>query len=147
MRMKGRQTIFGVCGTQCLLYSVFAVLGVCYTRRQFMIMTWRDREGWVNFVFCDDCRVGDKKERGGGWRWERCGGYKQPGLQLASLGWEDLVSMVLHSRLGLVPAVSVMVNWLVHEILLSPSFPWWFPHLLLSLSYSTSTLPSPKNMK
>jgi len=32
MRIKGRQTILGVCCTRCMLYSVYAVLGVCCTR-------------------------------------------------------------------------------------------------------------------
>ena len=41
-----------------------------------MIMTWRDREGWLNFVCCNDSRVVDQKERDGGWRWELWGGYK-----------------------------------------------------------------------
>jgi len=40
-----------------------------------------------------------------------------------------------------------MVNWLEHSFLPSPSFSWWFAHLFLSLSFSSSTLPSPKNMK
>jgi len=60
-----------------MLYSVDAVLGVCCTRCQLMIMSWRDREGWLNFVFCDDGWVVDKKERDGGWRWEWYGGYKR----------------------------------------------------------------------
>ena len=30
---------------------VYAVLGVCCTRCQLMIMSWRDREGWLNYVF------------------------------------------------------------------------------------------------
>jgi len=30
-----------------------------------MIMTWRDREGLLTFVFCDDSRVVDEKERDG----------------------------------------------------------------------------------
>jgi len=30
-RMKGRQTILGVCCTWCMLYLVYAVLGVCCT--------------------------------------------------------------------------------------------------------------------
>jgi len=59
------------------VYSVYAVLDVCYTRCQLMIMTWRDKEGWLNFVFCDNCRVVDEKERYGGWRWERWGGYER----------------------------------------------------------------------
>ena len=35
--------------------------------------------------------------------------------------------MYLPAGLGVVPAVSGMVNWVPHEILLSPSFSWWFP--------------------
>jgi hypothetical protein len=30
-----------------------------------MIMPWRNREGLLNFVFCDDGRVEDEKERRG----------------------------------------------------------------------------------
>jgi hypothetical protein len=30
-----------------------------------MIMTWRDREGLLNLVICDDSRVVDKTESGG----------------------------------------------------------------------------------
>jgi len=77
MRMKGRQTILGKCCTRWMLYSVNAVLGVCGTQCQLMIMTWRDREGWLNFLYCDDGRVMDKQVRDGGWRWERCGGYER----------------------------------------------------------------------
>jgi hypothetical protein len=36
--------------------------------------------------------------------------YEKSGVPLASLGWEDLVSVKLHARLGLVPAVLGMVN-------------------------------------
>jgi len=60
--------ILGVCCTQCML-----VLGVCCTRCQLMIMTWRDREWWLIFVFCNDGRFVDEKDRDGRWRWERCG--------------------------------------------------------------------------
>jgi len=63
----------GVCWTRCMLG-----LGVCCsTWCQLMIMTGRDREGWLNFVFCNDGRVVDEKERDGEWRWERGGGYEQ----------------------------------------------------------------------
>jgi len=37
-------------------------------------------------------------------------GYEESGVRLACLGWEDLVSELLHTGSGLVPAVSVMVN-------------------------------------
>jgi len=80
--------VLGVCCTGCMLYWVYAVLGVCCTgcilvlgvcctRCQLTIMTWRDREGWLNSVFCNDGRVVDKKEKDGGWRWEQCGGYER----------------------------------------------------------------------
>jgi len=88
MRIEGKHTIFGGCCTRCMLYWVYAVLGecctrcilvlgVCCTRCQLTIMIWRDREGWLNCVFCNDGRVVDEKERDGGWRWERCGGYER----------------------------------------------------------------------
>jgi len=79
--------VLGVCCTWCMLYLVYAVLSVCCTRCmlysvyactrcQLMIMAWRDGEGWLDFVFCDDSWVVHKKVRDGGWRWEWCGGYE-----------------------------------------------------------------------
>jgi len=56
---------------------VDAALGVCCIRCQLMIMTWRDRQGLLNFVFCYDGRGVNEKERDGGWRWEWCAGYVQ----------------------------------------------------------------------
>jgi len=64
--------VLSVCCTRFML-----ILHVCCTWCQLMIMTWRDREGWLNFVFCNDGRVVDEKERDMGWRWERCGGYER----------------------------------------------------------------------
>ena len=60
-----------------MMYTVCAVLGVFSTWCQVMIMTWRDRDGWLNFVFCDDDRVEHDKERDGVWWWEGCGVYEQ----------------------------------------------------------------------
>jgi len=60
-----------------MLYSEYAVLGECWTRCQLMIIAWRDREGWLNFVFCDVGRVMDDNNRDRGWRWEQSGGYDQ----------------------------------------------------------------------
>jgi len=60
-----------------------------------MIMALRDREGWLNFVFCDDGRVVDEKERYGVEEEndvEDTSGYAISGLQLAWLGLEDLIS-------------------------------------------------------
>jgi len=53
---------------------------------------------------------------------EDTSGYEKSGVRLAWLGWEDLVSVLLHAGSGVVPAVSGMVNCLSHKILLSPSF-------------------------
>ena len=44
-------------------------------------------------------------------------GYEKSGVQLAWMGLEDLVSVLLHAGLGLVPAVSGMLNLLAHEVL------------------------------
>jgi len=58
-----RQSILGWCRTQCMQYSVYAVLVVCFTRCELLSMAWRDREWWLNFVFLGDGRVEDEKER------------------------------------------------------------------------------------
>jgi hypothetical protein len=42
-----------------------------------MIRSWRDREEWLNIVFCYNSRVVDEKERDGGLRGEGCGGYER----------------------------------------------------------------------
>jgi len=48
--------------------------------------------------------------------------YEKSGVRLPWLGWEDLVSVSLQAGLGLIPAISGMLDWLAHEILISPSF-------------------------
>ena len=58
--------------TPCMRYSVHAC-----TPCQLMIMAWRDSEGWLNFVFCNDGSIVDKKETDGGWGWEWYGGYER----------------------------------------------------------------------
>jgi len=85
-----------------------------------MMMAWRDREGWLDFVFCDDGRVEDEKARDGDGDEndvEDMSGYKKSRVRLAWLGIENLVSVRLHAGSGLVPALSGMVDWLAHEIL------------------------------
>ena len=72
--------ILGVCYTRCRLYSVYAILGVSYSRCQLIIMAWRDRERWLNFLFSNNGWVVNEKERDGGLRWEWSGGYE--------LNWE-----------------------------------------------------------
>jgi len=114
-----------------MLYLVYAV-------RSVNSWSWygRDREGWINFVFGNDVRVVDEKERDGfdvENDVENTSGYEKPGVRPARLGWEELVSVYLHTRSGLVPSVSGKVNWLAHKILLSRTFSWWFrPSPLIS---------------
>jgi len=83
-------------------------------------MAWTDREGWLNFVFCDD---GKEREMGDedGNDTEDTSGYEKSGVWLAWLGLEDLVLVFLPTESGVVPALSGMVNWLAHEILWSSS--------------------------
>jgi len=78
---------------------------------------------------------------------EETSSYEKSGVRLAWLGLEDLVSVLVPTRLGLEPAISAMVNWLAHQILSVPVSHDDFPHLLWSLSFLCSTLPSPKNTK
>ena len=144
--MKGRQTIFGGCYTRCILYSVHVVLDVCCTRCQLMIMVWRDREGWLNFDFCDDGRVVDEKERDGGWRWERCGyeqiwqirgttcliGFRRPRFSVIT---RQIGTCTCHSGDGKLTRTGNSLR---------RSFSWW---LAPSLFFSFSTLQSPKNTK
>jgi len=129
--------VLGVCCTRCMLYSVYAVLGVCCPWCQLVIMTWRDREGWLNFVFCNDSRVLDEKKRNGDEDendMENTSGHEKSGVQQACLGWKDFVLMLLQAGSGLVPAISEMVNLLAHRTLSRPSFLWWFrPFPLISL--------------
>jgi len=135
IRMKGRPKIFECC-TQCMLYSVYAVLGVnswsCQgeiERDELTLCSAMMVEMWMR-----KREMGDEDEN----NVEDTSGYEKSGVRLAWLGWEDLVSVLLHARSGLMPAVSGMVNWLAHEVLLSPSFSWWFV---------PSPLPSPKHTK
>jgi len=109
---------------------VDAVLGVCCTRCQLMIMSWRDREGWLNFVFCDDGWVVDEKERDGGWRWQWYGGYKRIweisgttcliGLKRPRIG-DSLRGMGTRTCCIRDRQLTRTRNTL------SPSFTWWFP--------------------
>jgi len=57
---------------RCMLYSVYAALSVN--------SWWWDGEierDDLTVRSCDDGRVVDEKERDGGWRWERYGGYER----------------------------------------------------------------------
>jgi len=69
--MKGWQTILGVSCTHCILHLAYAALGV-------NSWWWHGEIEWDYLTFCssNDGRVVDEKERDGGWRWERYGGYE-----------------------------------------------------------------------
>jgi len=87
--------------------------------------------------------MGDEDEKD----MEDTSGYEKSGVRLAWLGSQDLESVLLPARLDLVPAISGMVNSLVHEILYVPVSHDDFRHLLWSVSFLCSSLPSPKNTK
>jgi len=60
--------------------------------------------------------------------------YKSSGVWLAWLHLDDLISVILHARSALIPAISVMANWLTQQVLLCPSLSWWYlPFSLISL--------------
>jgi len=100
--------VHGVCSTQCILYSVYAVLGV-------------DSQSWHGEIKRDDLtlcsarivelrmrtrEMGDEDEHD----LEDTSGYEKSGVQHASLGLEKLVVVLLHAGSGLVPVVLGMVN-------------------------------------
>jgi hypothetical protein len=70
-------TVPSMCCTQCMLYSVDAVLGVCCNWYPLMNMALRHNKGWHVFVFCNHDRVVDENVRDGGWRWDWCAWYQQ----------------------------------------------------------------------
>ena len=119
-----------------MLYSVYAVLGVnswwCHgeiARDDLTLCSGMMVEMWMRTR-----EMGDEDEN----YLEDTSGYERSGVWLPWLGWEDLVSVLLHAGSGLLPAILGMLNWLAHEILLSPSFSRWFV---------SSPLPSPENTK
>jgi len=121
----------------CMLYSVNAVLGVCCTQCQLMIMAWRYREGWLNIVFCDDDWVVHEKERDGGWGWEWCGGYERR-WEIGGMTW--LIWLGRPRMGGITRPIRTRTcrigdgNLTRTRYSLSPSFWWWFaPSLLISL--------------
>jgi len=155
--------VLGVCCTRCMLYSVYAVLGVfctlcmlysvyvgldvCCTQCQLMMMAWRDRQGWLSFVLSNNGTVVDEKERDGGWRWEQCGGYKQireimGTTFLIGLGRFCIGVITRWIGTGIYHTGDRMVTGTCNS--LSPSFSWC---VAPSLSFSSLTLSSPRNMK
>jgi len=78
---------------------------------------------------------------------ENTRGYEHSGIQLGWLGLEGLISVKLHTWLGLVPAVSGMVNQLAHGILYVPVLHDKLPYLFSCLSFSSCTILSSKNTK
>ena len=91
-------SVFDACCTRCMPHSV-----ECCTRCKLMIITWRDREGWKNFEFCDDDRVVDEKERNGRCRWEWYGRYErisEIGVTTYLIGFRRLCFSVNTCRMG-----------------------------------------------
>jgi hypothetical protein len=103
MRMQEREPIFGGCCTWCMLYSVYVQLGVYSsswdgelesdesTSCSAMIVEWSTRK--------KDMGDDDGKDV------EDTSGCEKSGIQLAWLRWEDLESVLLPTRLELVPSI------------------------------------------
>ena len=107
-----------------------------------MIIAWRVREGWLNFVFIGDGRVEHKKERDGGNHHEKLGLKR---ISCAS----QLTSQIRQVRVpirqvitpirGLLNPIRQVVP-LISQVCLYPPYR---SHLHLpSLSFSSTTLPS-----
>jgi len=156
MRMKGRETIFGGSCTRWMLYSVYVELGVflysVYAVLSVNSWSWHGEIERDDLTLCSAMMVQlwtRQREMGDedGNDLENTSGHEKSGVRLGWLGLEDLPSVLLPAGSGLVPAVSGIVNWLAHEILYISVSHHDFPHLLWSLSFLCSTLPSPENTK
>jgi len=101
MRMKGRQTILGVCCTRCMLHSAYAALAV-------NSWWWHgeiERDD-LTLCSCNDGRVVDEKERDGGWIWERYGGYERT--------WE--IRVMTHLSGFWRPRIGDITRWIATRI-------------------------------
>ena len=85
-----------------MLYSVYAVLGVnswsCHgeiERDDLTLCSAMMVELWTRKIEMEDEDANDMEDTSG---------YEKSGVRLACLGWEDLVSVVLHAGSGVVPA-------------------------------------------
>ena len=127
--------------TWCML-----LCSVSCTQCQLMLMTWGDKEGYLNFVFCDDGRVVDKKGKCRikiGMIWRVQGYMSSQGHDLP-----DWVLMTSYRCLYRVDQKSFLPSW------------EWFIDLNMKLSlvqvshkdfpissHLSLSLPLPQNMK
>jgi len=125
----------------CMLYSVYAVLGVCCTWCMLYLMYaalsvnswwWHgeiERDD-LTLCSCDDGRVVDEKERDGGWGWERYGGYERVWdirSTTCLIGFRRPRIGVITRRIG-TRTCRIGDGQLTHtQNSLSPSVSWWFP--------------------
>jgi len=76
--------VLGVCCIRCMLYLLYAVLSVCCTQCMIYLVyaalsvntwfkAWRDRKGWLSFLFLGEGRVQDEKETDGAKHHEKLG--------------------------------------------------------------------------
>jgi len=141
-------TVLDVCCTRCMLYSVYAVLGVCCTRCMLYsvfavlrVISWswhgeiqRDKLTFCSLMMVELWTTKTEMRMKMRTMWRIQADMRNQGVWHAWLGWEHLISGIIHARSGLPPAVSGIMNWLAYDILFSPSFSWWFsPYPLISL--------------
>jgi len=132
--------VLGGCCTQCMLYSVHAVLGVCCTWcMRYSVSAvlgvnswlWHREIGRDDIILCSATMLELwTRNRGMGDEdvndLEDMSRYDKSGVRLTRLSSEDIVLVLLHAGLGLVPAVLAIVNYVAQELLISPSFWWWY---------------------
>jgi len=139
--------VLSVCCTRGMLYSMYAVLGVCCTSCHSWSLTQSDREGWLNFVCCDDGIVVDEEKRDGRWGWERCGAYKpiwEIGNTTCLIEFIRPRICVITYRIGPCTCRIVDCQLTSTQYSLKSQFLGMISHHLISLSFSWLTLPSPK---
>jgi len=125
VRMKGWQTIFGVCHTRCMLYLVYAALSVNSWWWHGEIQ--RDD---LTVCSCDDGRVVDEKGRDGGWRWQQYAGSEQLWairITACLIGFRRPRNGRNTRRIGTRTCHIGNGNFTRTQISLIPSSSWWFP--------------------
>ena len=141
-------TVLSVCWTRCTLYLVYAILSVCCTWCTLYLVyavlgvhswSWHTEIQCNYLTLCSVMMVELwTRKRDGEWRWEWLGGYELIceiwGMTcLIGIRWSGTVPIT--GWMGVVPAISGMLNWLAYKILFCPSPSWCFlisSHLCLS---------------
>jgi len=120
-----------------------AILGVWCTRCGLIIMAWRDREGWLEFIF-----LGNGRERE---RWEDLGETIMRNWNLrefrVQVKWPLLIRQVLLPIRQLQTPKGVLLNPIRQAVPLASHICSYPPYLFPSSSPIPLSLPSSQNTK